>query len=157
MKNQIKQIVLWAMILLLNVSWAYADAPPVKQVKVLSKKESRLQRRLERRQARKLKRQERKVKRAKRFLNSRLGKWIFKKVIRKAVKQREKRARKTKDTVKVGLILLAIGGGLLLTVLLIAAGGSFGFSGGIVLALLWFLGLASLIVSGVAFIIALLV
>ena len=108
MKSQIKHFI-WGIILLLQFSLAYADAPPNKPLKALSKKEIRIQKRLERREARKIKRQKRKIKRAKRFLNSRLGKWLMK----KAIKKTEKRARSKSDERhklwKLSLIFLLLG------------------------------------------------
>ena len=149
MKKQIKHLSLWVILLLFNVSLVYADAPPAKPLKTLSKKEIRLQKRLKRREARKLRKRARKIKRVKRFLNSRLGKWM----IKKALRNTKKKVIDREEFWKASLILLAIGVGLLIVFVLIL-GSSPGLAG---LAALPFgiLGLAFLFVSFIAFLIGL--
>ena len=61
----------------------FADAPPPNYSSILSKKEIRRQKRIERRKLRKTRRQQRRIKRLKKFLNSRLGRWILRKLLKK--------------------------------------------------------------------------
>lgn len=64
-------------------------ATPFDEAPALSKKQKRAQRK----QLRKQRRQARKMQRARKFLNSRVGKWLVKRMVRKAQKRLQKKHR----------------------------------------------------------------
>lgn len=141
-------------ILLLQVSLAYADAPPHKPLKALSKKEIRIQKRLERREARKIKRRKRKIKRAKRFLNSRIGKWLLKRQLLRAEKQHKRKSDRRRKLWKASLVFLLVGLGVLL-IALVVAGLPVGAGVGqyLLVGAFGILGVISLIISSFMFIV----
>lgn len=80
--NTLRFSIIFCLVLISSLS-TFADAPPPNYSSILSKKEIRKQKRTEKRKLHKIRRQQRRIKRLKKFLNSRFGRWVLRRFIKK--------------------------------------------------------------------------
>ena len=109
MKTYTRPLVIWSILLILNPLLVWADAPPTQSQEALSRQEIRRQKRIQRREARKLRRRQRRMSKARRFLRSRAGKRLQRRLYEKA------RKKGIQEDLLEALIISAVIGVALLT------------------------------------------